>query len=97
MKWTSKEPGNEKTLTTSKKDLTSETFSYQESEQYETERALNKQQHAKKNCINIAESNKSFERPFVIKNEYVMFVVKILFLMYYSTKSRNMNVTAINY
>ena len=54
MKWPSKESGNEKTLTTSKKDLTSETFSYQESEQYETERALNKQQHANKNCINIA-------------------------------------------
>ena len=54
MKWPSKEPGNENTLTTSKKDMKSETFFYQESEQYETERALNKQQHAKKNCINIA-------------------------------------------
>ena len=58
MKWPSKEPGNENTLTTSKKDLASETFFYQESEQYETERALDKQQHARKNCqISLKETN----------------------------------------
>ena len=42
-------------------------------------------------------TNHSVKRPFFNKNEYVMFLVKILFLIYYSTKSRNMNVIAINW